>query len=42
MYLRYGAHLAGRRLAWLTIVAFGLLLVTLLASHPVEVGGGQG
>lgn len=34
MYLRYSAHASGRRLAWLTIAAFGLMLVVLLAAHP--------
>jgi ABC-type uncharacterized transport system permease subunit len=38
LYLRYGAHLAGRKLALLTIVAFGLLLVSLVASHPFADG----
>jgi ABC-type transport system involved in cytochrome c biogenesis permease subunit len=38
LYLRYGAHLAGRRLALLTIAAFGLLLLTLVASHPFAHG----
>lgn len=33
MYLRYGAHLPGRRLAQLTIVAFTLLILTLATSH---------
>lgn len=34
MYLRYGAHLSGRRLAQFTLLAFALLLVALLTSHP--------
>lgn len=34
LYLRYSAHLSGRRLAWLTIAAFGLMLVVLVAAHP--------
>ena len=34
MYLRYAAGVSGRRLAWLTIAAFGLMLVVLLAAHP--------
>ena len=38
MYLRYGAHLPGRRLALLTIVAFALMLVTLFAAHPFAPG----
>lgn len=33
LYLRYGAHLRGRRLAQLTIVAFALLLFALASSH---------
>jgi ABC-type transport system involved in cytochrome c biogenesis permease subunit len=37
LYLRYGVHLRGRRLALLTILAFALLLVTLVTSHT---GGG--
>jgi ABC-type transport system involved in cytochrome c biogenesis permease subunit len=41
LYLRYGAHLPGRRLAWLTIVAFGWLLITLATSHPFAHGGGS-
>jgi ABC-type transport system involved in cytochrome c biogenesis permease subunit len=40
MYLRYGVHLRGRRLAQLTIMAFVLMLCTLAASHvPVQGGG---
>ena len=38
MYLRYGAHLPGRRLAQLTILSFGLMIVTLIASHPFAPG----
>jgi ABC-type transport system involved in cytochrome c biogenesis permease subunit len=34
LYLRYGAHVPPRRLAWLTLLAFALLMVTLLAAHP--------
>jgi len=34
MILRYGAHLPPRRLALLTLAAFGLMLVTLVAAHP--------
>ena len=34
LYLRYAAGVSGRRLAWLTIAAFGLMLVVLLAAHP--------
>jgi ABC-type transport system involved in cytochrome c biogenesis permease subunit len=39
LYLRYGVHLRGSRLAVLTIVAFALLLVTLASSHAVVQGG---
>jgi ABC-type transport system involved in cytochrome c biogenesis permease subunit len=38
LYLRYGVHLAGRRLAFLTIGAFCLLLLTLAAAHPFAQG----
>lgn len=38
-YLRYGFHLRGRRVAQLTIVAFVLLLVTLVSSHSSVQGG---
>ena len=41
MYLRYGAHLPGRRLSMLTIVAFLLMLVTMAASHEFAVPGGS-
>jgi ABC-type uncharacterized transport system permease subunit len=40
VYLRYGYHLRARRVALLTIVAFGLLVCTLAASHTVTQGGG--
>jgi ABC-type transport system involved in cytochrome c biogenesis permease subunit len=40
LYLRYSAHVPARRLAVLTIAAFGLMLVTLVASHPFA--GGEG
>jgi ABC-type transport system involved in cytochrome c biogenesis permease subunit len=39
IYLRYFAQSSNRRLAVLTIAAFGLMLVTLAASHPVAAGG---
>jgi ABC-type transport system involved in cytochrome c biogenesis permease subunit len=39
--LRYGAHRSPRRLAYLTIAAFGLMLVTLIASHPFAVAEGS-
>jgi ABC-type transport system involved in cytochrome c biogenesis permease subunit len=40
MYLRYGAHLPGRRLSALTIAAFVLLLATLSSAHPIVTGDG--
>jgi hypothetical protein len=40
LFLRYRAHLPARRLAWLTLAAFGLMLVTLIASHPFAIGEG--
>ena len=40
VYLRYRAHLPARRLAWLTLAAFGLMLATLIASHPFATGEG--
>jgi ABC-type transport system involved in cytochrome c biogenesis permease subunit len=39
LYLRYGAHVPARRLAWFSIGAFALLLVALVASHPFATGG---
>jgi ABC-type transport system involved in cytochrome c biogenesis permease subunit len=39
LYLRYGAHLPGRRLAAFTLVAFGVMLLSLAASHPPIVSG---
>jgi ABC-type uncharacterized transport system permease subunit len=38
MYLRYGAHLPGRRLAQFTVLAFVLMLVAMLAAHPFAPG----
>ena len=38
-YMRYFANSSNRRLAFLTIAVFCLLLVTLVASHPVAAGG---
>ncbi|MDB5313142.1 MAG: Cytochrome assembly protein [Gemmataceae bacterium] len=38
LYLRYATNVPGRRLAVLSIVAFGLLLVALAAAHPFVVG----
>jgi ABC-type uncharacterized transport system permease subunit len=40
VYLRYGFQLRGRRVALLTIVAFGLLVFTLASAHTVVQGGG--
>jgi ABC-type transport system involved in cytochrome c biogenesis permease subunit len=41
LYLRYGYHLRGRRVAWLTIVTFALLLFTLvLPTHSFVPGVG--
>jgi len=39
LYLRYGAHVPPRRLAILSIGAFGLLLVALATAHPFAMGG---
>jgi ABC-type transport system involved in cytochrome c biogenesis permease subunit len=41
VYLRYGAHVPPRRLALLSVVAFALMLVALVAAHPFAVGGVQ-
>ncbi len=38
LYLRYGAHVPARRLALFSVVAFSLLLVALVASHPFALG----
>jgi len=38
LLLRYGIHLRGRHVAWLTILAFGLLVFTLASQHTT-VGG---
>lgn len=40
LYLRYAAHIQGRRLAFLTIVAFALLLFSLASSHTFVAGVG--
>jgi ABC-type transport system involved in cytochrome c biogenesis permease subunit len=40
LYLRYGIHLRGRRVAQLTIVAFVLLMITLASTHTSVPGGG--
>jgi ABC-type transport system involved in cytochrome c biogenesis permease subunit len=39
LYLRYGYHLRGRRVALLTIMAFALLLLTLVTQHSFTAGG---
>jgi len=39
LYLRYAAHVPGRRLALLTIAAFALMVVVLAAAHPFAAGG---
>jgi ABC-type transport system involved in cytochrome c biogenesis permease subunit len=39
LYLRFGLHLRGRRVALMTIAAFVLLVVTLVASHGPAAGG---
>ncbi len=39
LYLRYAAHVPGRRLAILTIVAFVLVLLVLASAHPFAQGG---
>jgi ABC-type uncharacterized transport system permease subunit len=41
LYLRYATNVPGRRLAGLSVVAFGLMLVALAAAHPFAAGGGQ-
>jgi ABC-type uncharacterized transport system permease subunit len=38
LYLRYGTSVPARRLATLSIVSFGLLLIALVASHPFVAG----
>jgi hypothetical protein len=40
LYLRYGFHVRGRRVALLTVVAFMLLLITLASAHTIAPGGG--
>jgi ABC-type transport system involved in cytochrome c biogenesis permease subunit len=39
LYLRYGIHTGGRRVALLTILAFTLMLFALMAVHPFAPGG---
>ena len=38
LYLRYGTHVPSRRLAMLSIAAFGLLIVALATAHPFVSG----
>jgi len=38
LYMRYAVHVPGRRLAWVTIAAFSLTLLTLVATHPYAHG----
>jgi ABC-type transport system involved in cytochrome c biogenesis permease subunit len=40
LYLRYGSHLRGRRVALLTIMAFALFLLTLITQHSFTAAGG--
>lgn len=42
LYLRYATSVPARRLAALSIIAFGLLLIALVASHPFLAGGNSG
>jgi hypothetical protein len=41
-YLRYAAHVSGRRLALLTVAAFALMLAVLAAAHPFADRGVSG
>ena len=34
LVMRYAGHVPARRLAWLSILAFTLMVVSLAASHP--------
>jgi ABC-type transport system involved in cytochrome c biogenesis permease subunit len=38
LYLRYSVHAGGRQVAWLTIMAFALMLAALIAVHPFAPG----
>ena len=42
LYLRYGANVSGRRLALGTTVAFALLVLVLVSTHPFAVGAAAG
>ena len=39
LYLRYSAHVPGRRLALLTIAAFAIMVTVLAAAHPFAIAG---
>jgi len=39
LYLRYRVHARGRQVALLTIFAFALMLLSLIAVHPFAAGG---
>ncbi|MFO0880439.1 MAG: cytochrome c biogenesis protein CcsA [Gemmataceae bacterium] len=39
LYLRFAQHLRGRQVAFMTIVAFVLLLICVVISHPLRNGG---
>ncbi len=41
LYLRYGTNVPPRRLALLSVVAFGLMLIALATAHPFATGGAQ-
>jgi hypothetical protein len=41
LYLRYGIHAGGRKMAMLTIVAFALMLFALVSVHPFSPGGAE-
>lgn len=41
LYLRYGGHVPARRLALLSVAAFAILLVALVAAHPFAEGGSK-
>lgn len=46
LYLRYSHSVSGRRLAWLSVIAFALTVIVLAATHPfaiplVRPGGGE-
>jgi ABC-type uncharacterized transport system permease subunit len=40
LYLRYGAHVRGRQVALLTVLAFCLMLVAFVSVHAFVRGGG--